>query len=60
MSRVEDIARKKLETDQRLQYMPPDAVHRDLQQELDRSAHGRVISYDTLVLQLSVLKVPDC
>jgi len=36
MSRVEDIARKKLETDQRLQYMPPETVHRELQSELDR------------------------
>lgn len=36
MARVDDIARKKLETDQRLQYMPAETVHRELQQELDR------------------------
>jgi len=36
MNRVEDITRKKLETDQRLQYMPPETVHRELQQELER------------------------
>jgi hypothetical protein len=36
MNRVEDIARKKLDSDQRLQYMPPETVQRELQQELDR------------------------
>jgi len=28
MNRVEDIARQKLESDQRLHYMPPETVHR--------------------------------
>lgn len=37
MNRVEDIARKKLETDQKLHLMPPDTVQRELLQELDRS-----------------------
>jgi len=36
MNRVEDIARQKLESDQRLHYMPPETVHRELTQELDR------------------------
>lgn len=36
MNRVEDIARQKLESDQRLHYMPPESVHRELTQELDR------------------------
>jgi len=36
MNRVEDIARQKLDSDQRLHYMPPETVHRELAQELDR------------------------
>lgn len=36
MNRVEDIARKKLDADEKLQYMPPETVHRELMLELDR------------------------
>lgn len=36
MARVDDIARQKLTSDQRLQYMPEPAVNRELMQELDR------------------------
>jgi len=35
-SRVEDIARQRLLSDQKLQYMPPDAAHRELMKEMDR------------------------
>lgn len=58
MNRVDDIARKKLESDQRLQYMPPETVHRELQQELDRSVHGTVLACGAL--QFSGIKVPHC
>lgn len=37
MARVEDIAKQKLASDSKLQYMPEAAVHRELMQELDRS-----------------------
>lgn len=36
MARVEDIAKQKLASDSKLQYMPEAAVHRELMQELDR------------------------
>lgn len=36
MARVDDIARQKLTSDQRLHYMPEAAVNRELMQELDR------------------------
>lgn len=36
MARVEDIARQRINADQKLQYMPPEAVHRELMQEIDR------------------------
>jgi hypothetical protein len=58
MNRVEDIARKKLDSDQRLQYMPPETVHRELQQELDRSVYTGVVTYGNL--QIFIVKVPDC
>jgi len=58
MNRVEDIARKKLDSDQRLQYMPPETVHRELQQELDRSVYTGVVTYGNL--QFLIVKVPDC
>ncbi|KAH7931263.1 hypothetical protein BV22DRAFT_8306 [Leucogyrophana mollusca] len=35
-SRVEDIARQRLASDQKLQSMPHDAVHRELMGEMDR------------------------
>ena len=57
MNRVEDIARKKLDSDQRLQYMPPETVHRELQQELDRSVHRRAVAYE--ILKFCIVKVPD-
>jgi hypothetical protein len=34
---VEDIARQRLSSEQKFQYMPPEAVHRELMQEMDRS-----------------------
>jgi hypothetical protein len=58
MNRVEDIARKKLDSDQRLQYMPPETVHRELQQELDRSVYTGVVAHGNL--QFFIVKVPDC
>jgi hypothetical protein len=36
MSRVEDIVRQKLQSDKKLEYMPQEAVHRELMEELDR------------------------
>lgn len=36
MARVDDIARQKLTSDQRLHYMPEAAVIRELMEELDR------------------------
>jgi hypothetical protein len=45
MNRVEDIARQKLESDQRLHYMPPETVHRELTQELDRYVCCWIIYY---------------
>ena len=36
LSRVEDIARQKLQADRKLEYMPQEAVHRELIAELDR------------------------
>ena len=36
MARVEDIAKQKLASDQKLQYMSEAAVARELMQELDR------------------------
>ncbi|KAH7916688.1 hypothetical protein BJ138DRAFT_1175554 [Hygrophoropsis aurantiaca] len=35
-SRIEDIARQRLASDQKLQHMPHDAVHRELMGEMDR------------------------
>ncbi|KIM83939.1 hypothetical protein PILCRDRAFT_818969 [Piloderma croceum F 1598] len=57
MNRVEDIARKKLDSDQRLQYMPPETVHRELQQELDRSVYGSCYLWKPAIF---LVKVPDC
>jgi len=34
--RIEDIARQRLTSDQMLHYMPPDIVHKELRQEVDR------------------------
>lgn len=36
MSRVEDIVRQKLQSDKKLEYLPHEAVHRELMDELDR------------------------
>ncbi|KAF9652106.1 hypothetical protein BDM02DRAFT_3126507 [Thelephora ganbajun] len=36
LSRVEDIARQKLQADRKLEYLPQEAVHRELIAELDR------------------------
>ncbi|KDQ64894.1 hypothetical protein JAAARDRAFT_28547 [Jaapia argillacea MUCL 33604] len=36
MARVDDIARQKLNSDQRMQFMQPEAVHRELLQEMER------------------------
>lgn len=44
MNKVEDVARKKLDTDQRLQYMPAETIHRELLQELDRFVCTSVFS----------------
>ena len=38
LARVEDIAKAKLESDPKLQYMPDANVTREIMQELDRSA----------------------
>ncbi|KAF8351224.1 hypothetical protein F5887DRAFT_936416 [Amanita rubescens] len=35
-SKVEDIARQRLASDDKLQQLPPDIVHKELMQELDR------------------------
>jgi hypothetical protein len=37
-SKVEDIARQRLASDDKLQQLPPDIVHKELMQELDRQA----------------------
>jgi hypothetical protein len=36
MSRVEDIAHQKMNSDKKLAYMPQEAVHRELMDEMDR------------------------
>jgi len=34
--RIEEIIRQRMESDQNLQHLPPDSVHRELMQEMDR------------------------
>ena len=36
LSRVDDIARQKLQADRKLEYLPHETVHRELIAELDR------------------------
>ncbi|KAL5527070.1 hypothetical protein ACEPAG_5861 [Sanghuangporus baumii] len=36
MSRVQDIVQQRLAEDERLQYLPPEAVHNELMQDMDR------------------------
>ena len=57
INRVDDIIRKKLSSDQRLQYMSSETVHRELQQDLDRSVLWKFLVHGSL--QLFTVKVPD-
>ena len=36
MSRVQDIVQQRLAEDERLHYLPPEAVHNELMQDMDR------------------------
>jgi hypothetical protein len=57
-ARVEDIARQRLLSDQKLLYMPPDGAHKELMKEMDRSVQDFWEKSHIVCIYAS--KVSDC